>query len=62
MHATAEGIANIGQCRSPCLHRYLLTDLCQLGEGEVHEGAVVGGKHQLLTSYKRGERAVNTHS
>lgn len=58
MHATAEGVTNTGQYRSPWLHRYLLTDLCQLGKGEVHEGAVVCGKHQLLTSYERGERAV----
>ena len=55
MHATAEGIVSTSPFRSLWVHSYQ-TDLCQLGESEVHEGAVVGGKYQLLTSYERGER------
>ena len=55
MHATTEGIVSTSPFRSLWVHSYQ-TDLCQLGESEVHEGAVVGGKYQLLTSYERGER------
>ena len=55
MHATTEGIVRTSPFSSLWVHRYQ-TDLCQLGESEVHEGAVVGGKYQLLTSYKRGEK------